>query len=225
MQNAVFCTYTATGRERWPERVQNCRCSHCESLQVEPHTSCSFKEMFEGEFGQRGIPACVATRWNSTFRQLKAVLSCDQLKLSLLSDSGHKDTVFTAREWNQMRELVHILQRKPQTSRRGGKSDHKRCGTLVLSLNHHLENEKWNMCYTEGLICSLQSSLQRRFGRIFVNVRMAEESCDMQSVPFSDPLYLKAALLEPTFGTMGLTHDVLLPKNTKEAVSKMIKGM
>lgn len=48
--------------------------------------------------------------WNSTVRQLKVVLSCDRLKLStLLANSGHKDTVFTAREWNQTEELVYIL--------------------------------------------------------------------------------------------------------------------
>lgn len=43
--------------------------------------------------------------------------------------------------------------------------------------------------------------------------------------PFFDPLYLKAVLLDPSFGTMWLTHDVLVPENTKEAVSALIKGM
>lgn len=57
-----------------------------------------------------------------------------------------------------------------------------------------------------------------------MNIWMVQESCDMQSVPFSDPLYLKAAVLDPSFGTMWLTHDVLVPENTKEAVSMMIKG-
>ena len=193
------------------------------------HTSCSFKEMFECEFGQRGIPACIATRWNSTFRQLKVVLNCDQLKLSrLLSDSGHKDTVFTAREWNQMKELVHILQpfaEATDLTQGEKKVTISAVVPCILSLNHHLENEKGNMCYMGGSICSLQTSLQRRFRGVFVNVRMVQESCDLQSVPFSDPLYLKAALLDPSFGTMWLPHDVLVPENTKEAVSMMIKGM
>lgn len=95
----------------------------------------------------------------------------------------------------------------------------------VLSLNHHLENEKGNMCYMGGLIGSLQTSRQKRFRGIFMNGRMAEESCDRQSVPSSDPIYLKAALLDPSFRSMWLTHDVLAPENTKEAVSMMIKGM
>ena len=70
-----------------------------------------------------------------------------------------------------------------------------------------------------GLICSLQTSLKRRFSGIFVNVKMADGESDGPLLPFSDPLYLKAS-----FGTMWLTHDVLVPENTKEAVSAMIKG-
>ncbi|CAM4490674.1 unnamed protein product [Leuciscus chuanchicus] len=51
---------------------------------------------------------------------------------------------------------------------------------------------------------------------------MADGESDGPLLPFSDPLYLKAALLDPSFGTMWLTH-VLVPENTKEAVSAMIK--
>lgn len=46
------------------------------------HTSTTFKEVFEAEFGERGIPAAVNTRWNSTLRQVKAVIQCDHRKLS-----------------------------------------------------------------------------------------------------------------------------------------------
>ena len=95
----------------------------------------------------------------------------------------------------------------------------------VLSLNHHLENQKQEVCYLGGLICSLQRSLKRRFRGIFVNVRMADGQDDGPSEPFSDPLYLKAALLDPSFGNMWLTHDVLVPEDIKESVSMMIKGM
>lgn len=95
----------------------------------------------------------------------------------------------------------------------------------ILSLNHHLENQKEKVRYLGGLICSLQGSRQRRFRGIFVNVRMADEQSDGATLPFSDPLYLKAALLDPSFGTMWLTHDVLVTENIKEAVSVMIKIM
>lgn len=43
------------------------------------HTRTMFKDIFDGEFGEhRGIPAAVSMRWNSTLRQVKAVLHCDQ---------------------------------------------------------------------------------------------------------------------------------------------------
>lgn len=111
--------------------------------------------------------------------QLKAVLSCDHLKLStLLANSEHKDTVFTAREWNQIEELAYILLPFVEaTDLTQGEKNITISAVVpcVLSLNHHLENEKGNMCYMGGLICSLQTSLQKRFRGIFVNVRMAEE--------------------------------------------------
>ncbi|XP_073473983.1 uncharacterized protein [Aquarana catesbeiana] len=95
----------------------------------------------------------------------------------------------------------------------------------ILSLNHHLENHKESVRYLGGLICSLQESLQRLFEGIFVNVRMADEQNDVATLPFSDPLYLIAAVLDPSFGTMWLTHDVLTTENVKEAVSAMIKNL
>ena len=81
------------------------------------------------------------------------------------------------------------------------------------------------MHYLGGLIRSLQGSLQRRFRGIFVHVRMAVDQSEGATLPFSDPLYLKAALLDPSFGTMWLAHDVLAPENVKEDVSVMIKSM
>lgn len=193
------------------------------------HTSTSFKEAFEKEFGQRGIPASITTRWNSTLRQLKAVLNCDHQKLSnVLEVGGHREAVFTAREWNQIRELVDVLQPFGEAT---DLTQGEKIVTIsavvpcVLSLNHHLEKQKEQVRYLGGLIRSLQGSLQRRFRGIFVNVRMADEQSDVATLPFTDPVYLKAALLDPSFGTMWLTHDVLANDNLKEAVSVMVKGM
>ncbi|KAJ4939239.1 hypothetical protein JOQ06_028695 [Pogonophryne albipinna] len=192
------------------------------------HTSTTFKEKFEKEFGQRGIPASVTTHWNSTLKQLKSVLNCDHLRLStVLEDGGHKETVFTAREWNQIGELVDVLQPFGEAT---DLTQGEKMVTIsavvpsILSLNHHLENQKEKVRYLGGLIRGLQGSLQRRFRGIFVNVRMADEESDGATLPFSDPIFLKAALLDPSFGTMWLTHDVLVTENIKEAVSMMIKN-
>ncbi|XP_035849301.1 uncharacterized protein LOC118493476 [Sander lucioperca] len=54
---------------------------------------------------------------------------------------------------------------------------------------------------------------------------MADGQDDGPLEPFSDPLYLKAALLDPSFGNMWLTHDVLVPEDISESVSMMIKDL
>lgn len=47
-------------------------------------------------------------------------------------------------------------------------------------------------------------------------MKMAENSShDSQPLPFSDLLYLKAAMLDPSFGSMWIAHDVLVPDHTK----------
>ncbi|XP_060734585.1 zinc finger BED domain-containing protein 4-like [Tachysurus vachellii] len=54
---------------------------------------------------------------------------------------------------------------------------------------------------------------------------MADGESDGPLLPFSDPLYLKAALLDPSFASMWINHDVLVPENTKEVVFAMIKDL
>lgn len=157
------------------------------------------------------------------------MLSCGHPRLcTFLENVGHKETIFTAGEWSQIQELVQVLQHFAEaTDLTQGEKNLTISAVVprVLSLNHHLENKKEKVCYLGGLICSLQTSPRRRFSGIFVNVKMADGERDGPLLPFSDPLYLKAALLDPSFGIMWLTHDVLVRKNTKEAVYAMIKGM
>lgn len=211
-------------------KIANAALAKVSKLSSLLHSSTSFKDIFEREFGQSGIPASVVTRWNSTLRQLKAVLKCDATKLTaILQESGHKETTFTSREWSQIQELVRVLEPFAEAT---DLTQGEKLVTIsavvpcVLSLNHHLENLKGTMCYLGAFTKTLQTSLQRRFKGIFVNVKMAENSSsDCQPLPFSDPLYLKAAMLDPSFGSMWVIHDVLVPNSTKEEVSKMIKGM
>ena len=47
------------------------------------HQSQIFRDEFEQAFGENsGIPAAVCTRWNSTLRQLQAVVALEQKKLT-----------------------------------------------------------------------------------------------------------------------------------------------
>lgn len=75
------------------------------------HTSCNFKEAFEKVFGaNKGITADVCTRWHSTLRQVKSVVRLGKQPLSDLAEAeGHKEVQFTQREWNQLEELVLVM--------------------------------------------------------------------------------------------------------------------
>ena len=62
----------------------------CSKLANLVHQSAVFRSVFEALMGQgRSIPSTNDTRWNSTFRQLKAVVDLDQVKLNtVLSDAN-----------------------------------------------------------------------------------------------------------------------------------------
>ncbi|TRY65965.1 hypothetical protein DNTS_034103, partial [Danionella cerebrum] len=137
----------------------------------------------------KDIPAAVKTRWNSTLRQVKAVLQCDHLKLcAVLEKAGHKELSFSQREWNLLKELVDIL--KPfgeATDLTQGEKVITISAVVpsVLSLNHHLEKLKPQVRFLSGLVRSLQTSLKKRFLGIFINVKMAQSQEGITAL-FSD---------------------------------------
>uniref|UniRef100_A0A3B3DBK5 BED-type domain-containing protein n=1 Tax=Oryzias melastigma TaxID=30732 RepID=A0A3B3DBK5_ORYME len=153
------------------------------------HTSTTFKDLFDAEFGeQRGIPAAVNTRWNSTLRQVKAVLQWDHLKLcAVLEKAGHKELSFTPRERGLLKELVEKVITVSAVV------------PSILSLNHHLEKLKTQVRFLSGLVRSLQASLP----------------LDGIPAPFSDPVYLKAAVLDPSFALMWVEPHVLVSCDIK----------
>ncbi|KAL0963742.1 hypothetical protein UPYG_G00310380 [Umbra pygmaea] len=163
------------------------------------HTSTTFKDIFTGEFGEhRGIPAAVSTRWNSTLRQVKAVLHFDQQKLcAVLEKAGHKELSFTPREWNLLKELVDIL--KPfgeATDLTQGEKVITISAVVpsVLSLNHHLEK--------------LKSQVQVSLTGL---VR--------------DTVYLKAAALDPAFCLLWIEPHVLVNRDIKAEVAQRVKEL
>uniref|UniRef100_A0A3P8TS84 HAT C-terminal dimerisation domain-containing protein n=1 Tax=Amphiprion percula TaxID=161767 RepID=A0A3P8TS84_AMPPE len=174
------------------------------------HTSTTFKEEFEAAYGERNsIPAAVNTRWNSTLRQVQAALRCDHLKLSsVLEKVGHRELTFTAREWSLLKELVDILKPFAEATHM---TQGEKLVTIssvvpsVLALNHHLEKMIPQVRFLGSLVRSLQESLKNRFLGIFVNVKMATAQYGT-TVPFSDPVYLKAAALDPAFALYWVDH-------------------
>jgi len=75
------------------------------------HTSSTFKCAFEQVFGtEKSLPAAVSTRWNSTLRQVKAVIGLDVKELAaLLEAQGYNNLVLSSREYSQLAELVEEL--------------------------------------------------------------------------------------------------------------------
>ncbi|XP_012987522.4 uncharacterized protein LOC106023872 [Esox lucius] len=141
-------------------------------------------------------------RWNSTLRQVKAVLHCDQQKLcAVLEKAGYKELSFTPQEWNLLKELVDIL--KPfgeATDLTQGEKVITISAVVpsVLSLNHHLEKLKPQVRFLSGLVRGLQASLIKIFLGIFINVKIAQSEEGI-TAPFSNTVYLKAAALDPAF--------------------------
>ncbi|CAB3986900.1 zinc finger BED domain-containing 4-like [Paramuricea clavata] len=192
------------------------------------HTSCTFKEAFENVFGQnKGIPALVCTRWNSTPRQISAITSLGHQALcNLLEDQVHNELKFSPREWSQLQELVAILQPFLEAT---NLTQVEKVVTIsivlpsILSLNHHLEDLSKNVRYLNGLVRALKKSLWKRVQGIFVTVHMMESNQDCTELPFSDPVYLLSAILDPGFCMMWAEHDVLKTEDVKEKVKKRAK--
>lgn len=159
---------------------------------------------------------------------MKALLQCDHPNLcAVLEKAGHKELSFTAREWNLLKEMVDIL--KPfgeATDMTQGEKVVTISAVVpsVLSLNHHLEKLKPQVYFLSGLVRSLQVSLNNRFLGIFVNVKMARTQ-DGITAPFSDPVYLKAAALDPTFSLLWVEHHVLVSRDIKTEVAQRVKEL
>ena len=69
-----------------------------------------YQEAMEEAYGKCGIPQINTTRWNSTFRQIEAIISKDMRKLNEIAEAQeHSECQFTHREWLQLTELRDIL--------------------------------------------------------------------------------------------------------------------
>lgn len=159
---------------------------------------------------------------------MKAVTSSEHQGLcNLAEDQGHKELVFTPREWSQLKELVDILEPfLDATDLTQGQKVVTISAVVpcILSLNHHLHSMHVQVRYLSGLVKVLEESLKKRFKGVFVNVQMEECSDDVDGLPFGDFVYIVAALLDPAFCLLWLEHDALTPDDIKVEVKKRVKG-
>jgi hypothetical protein len=128
------------------------------------HQSALFRNAFETTCGKECIvPESNATRWNSTFRQLKAVTGLDQQKLTeVLKSTSHENLIFSTKEVQQINELVTILAPFAEAT---DLSQSERTVSIscvipvLLSLNHILMNPAEPIRHFPALVSSLQKGI------------------------------------------------------------------
>ena len=194
------------------------------------HSTCGLKEAFEAQYGaNRSIPAAIATRWNSTLRLVQSVTDLEPQGLNtMLEEQGQRNLCLSGRELTQLKELVEILSPfLDATDLTQGEKVVTLSAALpsILSLNTHLNSMLKKARHLLPLVKALQKSLQHRFQGIFVNARMDQETDKPAGeLPFGDPVYMMAALLDPSFCLFWLEHDVLAPDDVKCDVKEMVIG-
>ncbi|XP_016407175.1 zinc finger BED domain-containing protein 4-like [Sinocyclocheilus rhinocerous] len=176
------------------------------------HSSTIFKDKFEAVFGNgKSIPVATVTRWNSTFKQIKAITELDHTTLTEMCSPDFKNVVITTREWAQLRELCLILGPFAEATEL---TEGEKIITIsmvvptVLDLNTHLIQMDSPKSLCRPLIRALRESLQQRFSGIFIALHMAEPEDHSFDAPFSHEIYAQAAMLDPQFGMSWVDMDV-----------------
>lgn len=225
--------YTHTQHIVVNDGLKNTKCvssavAKATSLSTLHHQSSSFRDLFNTTFGNnKGIPAAVSTRWNSTVWMLKAVTVLDIKQFNEILDThDRKDFVFTHKEEAQLRELVDILQPFMEATDLQQTEKTVTISSVVptvLSLNSHLENMKLVSKYCLPVVKALQKSLSNRFASIFQRSKMSPNPASPELNSFRSDFYLISAVLYPHFRLYWLA-DVHASSEEKERLSSEVKG-
>uniref|UniRef100_A0A3B5QUR0 Uncharacterized LOC111606838 n=1 Tax=Xiphophorus maculatus TaxID=8083 RepID=A0A3B5QUR0_XIPMA len=155
------------------------------------HSSSQFKDKFEAAFGtNKSVPAANTTRWNSTFKQVQALTTLEHKSLSEMCNKDYEDVVFSAREWNQLKELCIVLSPFAEATEL---TQGERSVTIsmvvptVLDLNTHLLKMEETRMQCRPLVRALQHGREE---------------------PFNHDVYFFAAMLDPQFGLSWVDLDV-----------------
>lgn len=145
----------------------NLALSKCSKICTQLHSSCLVKEKFEDAFGKKlSIPADVATRWNSTLRQVMAVIKLDMLKLNDIFRENAGHLIFTVKEWSQLIELATILNPFGEATD-ATQGQHivtsSYAAPSVISLYRHCVNQNESARFLKKLAAALRDSLMKRF--------------------------------------------------------------
>ncbi len=180
----------------------------CSKLANLVHQSPLFKSAFEASFKDRSIPATNDTRWNSTFRQLKAIINLDQPKLNTVLKGSNQDAlVLTAKDVDQLQELVKILEPFAEATdlTQGENTITISCIVpVLLSLNRSIGDQSSKGGHLTGLVTKLAEGLHNRFRGIFSRLNISPPDCVKASnlardLAFDDDIFVMASALDPVY--------------------------
>ena len=204
----------------------------CSKITSMIHTSSLFRDAFEQAFGRnKSIPSAVVTRWNSTLRQIKSVLSLDmKLLCEVLEAQGQKHLVFAAREWSQLNELVDVLDPFLEATllTEGDKQvTISYALPSVLALIKHVRDVRHRVKYCNPICFALLASLSSRFDRLLQRVQVTKEHrvSDVSSLPFGSDAYIISTVLDPKFRLKWIDNELDLDAEGKEDLRRELTGM
>jgi len=184
----------------------------------------SFREAFEQKVGTgRSIPTGNATRWNSTYAQLQAVVSIDRTKLEeVLRSTQQGHLIITVRDFAMLKELVDILEPFAEATEltQGEKYATIGCVTpCVVGLYNCLCHFQQSAKYHGSVVRTLMDSLQTRFGGLLTNVGILD---DPSNQGFADMIYPMASLLDPNYGFVWLEDDLPVSVAVKDGLQQKL---
>lgn len=124
----------------------------------------------------------------------------DHKVLNKMCSKDYEDVMFSACEWNQLKDLSAVLAPFSEATdmTEGDKSfTISMVAPTVLNLNTHLLKMEETQTQCWPLVRALQQSLVKRFSGIITKSNMAEDSG--REEPFNH-VYFFAAMLDPQFG-------------------------
>lgn len=95
----------------------------------------------------------------------------------------------------------------------------------LVALHKCLTSLQKTVRYHNGLVRSLLDAVLNRFSGIFINLQMMKGNDCQPNLPYSDPVYIVAAALDPNYGYIWLDADHPGTAAVKSSLKHDINGM
>ena len=216
----------------------------CSKLANMLHQSALFRGHYESVMGTgKSVPSTNETRWNSTYRQLKAIAELDATKLTtVLNESNQQNLILSSRDMNQIKELVRILSSFAEATdlTQGSAVITISCIvptilSLIKKMNEFVNvNERQAQGSTvvfSGLLRNLTHGLYQRFQDIFAMlniplpaaVRSGTSISAGRTLAFDADVFLMACALDPEYAYHWL-QDMPTSQEEKQAIRHKVDG-